>query len=42
MLFHKELNKEIQDNLTFDTQPDFLKWYTYEAMSGYKILNTKR
>ena len=34
--FHKELNKEIQDNLTFDTQPDFLKWYTYD-----KCLDTK-
>ena len=34
--FHKELNKEIQKNLTFDKQPEFLKWYTFEAMSGYK------
>ena len=40
--FHKELNKEIQDNLTFDTQPDFLKWYTYEAMSGYKKFSIQK
>ena len=40
--FHKELNKEIQDNLTFDTQPDFLKWYTYEAMSGYKKFSRQK
>ena len=34
--FHKELNQEIKKDLTFEKQPDFLKWYTYEAMSGYK------
>mgnify|MGYP001408794143 CR=1 FL=1 len=34
--FHKELNQQIKKHLTFEKQPDFLKWYTYEAMSGYK------
>ena len=40
--FHKELNKEIQQHLTFETQPDFLKWYTYEAMSGYKKFSIQK
>ena len=40
--FHKELNKEIQKNLTFEKQPDFLKWYTYEAMSGYKKFSIEK
>lgn len=34
--FHTELNKEIKKHLNFHDQPDFLKWYTFEAMSGYK------
>ena len=40
--FHKELNLEIQKYLTFDKQPDFLKWYTYEAMSGYKKFSIQK
>ena len=23
-------------SLSFEKQPEFLKWYTFEAMSGYK------
>jgi hypothetical protein len=34
--FHKELNKELEKHLSFEKQPEFLKWYTFEAMSGYK------
>ncbi len=34
--FHKELNKEITKKLGFDKNPIFRKWYTFEAMSGYK------
>jgi len=34
--FHKELNAEITKNLNFEKKPDFLKWYCFEAMSGYK------
>jgi hypothetical protein len=34
--FHKDLNKEIMKSLSFEKQPEFLKWYTFEAMSGYK------
>jgi len=40
--FHKELNKEIQENLSFEKQPDFLKWYTFEAMSGYKKFSIEK
>ena len=34
--FHKELNKEITKKLNFEKNPIFMKWYTFEAMSGYK------
>ena len=34
--FHKKLNKEITDKLSFEKNPIFRKWYTFEAMSGYK------
>ena len=34
--FHKDLNNEIKKSLSFEKQPEFLKWYTFEAMSGYK------
>ena len=40
--FHKELNKKIQENLSFEKQPDFLKWYTFEAMSGYKKFSIEK
>jgi len=34
--FHKELNVKLKDTLSFDKNPEFLKWYIFEAMSGYK------
>lgn len=40
--FHTELNKEIKKHLNFEKQPEFLKWYTYEAMSGYKKFSLKQ
>ena len=40
--FHKELNKEITDKLSFDKNPNFRKWYTFEAMSGYKKFSNKK
>ena len=40
--FHKELNEDIKKHLTFDKQPNFLKWYTYEAMSGYKKFSIEK
>ncbi len=39
--FHKELNAEITKNLNFEKKPDFLKWYCFEAMSGYKKFSNK-
>ena len=40
--FHKELNKEVQKDLSFEKNPEFLKWYTFEAMSGYKKFSLER
>ena len=39
--FHKELNAEITKNLNFEKKPEFLKWYCFEAMSGYKKFSNK-
>ena len=39
--FHKELNAEITKNLNFEKNPEFLKWYCFEAMSGYKKFSNK-
>ena len=40
--FHKELNKELKEQLSFEKKPEFLKWYTFEAMSGYKKFSLER
>ena len=40
--FHDDLNKEISKDLNFDKQPDFLKWYTFEAMSGFKKFSIEK
>jgi len=40
--FHKKLNKEITDKLSLDKNPIFRKWYTFEAMSGYKKFGNKQ
>ena len=40
--FHDDLNKEISEDLNFDKQPDFLKWYTFEAMSGFKKFSIEK
>lgn len=39
--FHKELNKEIKDKLKFEDEPEFVKWFVYEAMSGYKKFDNR-
>jgi len=40
--FHTELNKEITKNLSFEKNPIFRKWYTFEAMSGYKKFSNQQ
>ena len=40
--FHDDLNKQISEDLNFDKQPDFLKWYTFEAMSGFKKFSIEK
>ena len=40
--FHTELNKEITKNLSFEKNPIFRKWYTFEAMSGYKKFSNQK
>ena len=40
--FHTELNKEITKNLNFEKNPIFRKWYTFEAMSGYKKFSNQK
>ena len=40
--FFNELNKKVQEKLSFEKQPDFLKWYTFEAMSGYKKFSIEK
>jgi len=34
--FHKNLNETLKKTLNFDKNPEFLKWFIFEAMSGYK------
>jgi len=34
--FHKAFNKEIKGIINIEQTPNFLKWYVFEAMSGYK------
>ena len=34
--FHKTLNEKLKQTLNFDKNPEFLKWFIFEAMSGYK------
>ena len=40
--FHKELNKEIIDVLSFEKNPLFREWYCFEVMSGYKKFSNKQ
>jgi len=40
--FHKELNKEIIDILSFEKNPLFREWYCFEVMSGYKKFSNKQ
>jgi len=37
--FHKSLNVKLKETLNFDKNPEFLKWFIFEAMSGYKKFN---
>jgi len=34
--FHKRLNADMKDDLSFEKEPEFRKWFVFEAMSGYK------
>jgi hypothetical protein len=34
--FHKTLNADMKDDLSFGNEPEFRKWFVFEAMSGYK------
>ena len=36
--FHKALNEELKDVLSFEKRPGFRKWYCFEAISGLKKL----
>ena len=40
--FHKKFNKEIQNDISIEKTPNFLKWYVFEAMSGYKKFKDAR
>jgi len=40
--FHKAFNKEIKNDINIEKTPNFLKWYVFEAMSGYKKFSDKR
>ena len=34
--FHKELNDELKEVMNYESRPEFMKWYVFEAMSGFK------
>jgi len=38
--FHKDLNKKIKNELNIEEHQDFIDWYVFEAMSGFKKFNT--
>ena len=40
--FHKRLNEELKNVLNFGKNPDFMKWYIFEAMSGLKKFKNKQ
>ena len=40
--FHKALNEELKDVLSFEKRPGFRKWYCFEAMSGLKKFKNKQ
>jgi hypothetical protein len=40
--FHKTFNKEITNVISIEKTPNFLKWYVFEAMSGYKKFKDER
>ena len=35
-LFHKNLNKKIKNELNIEEHQDFINWFVFEAMSGFK------
>ena len=39
--FHKRLNEELKNVLNFEKNPEFMKWYIFEAMSGLKKFKNK-
>ena len=39
-LFHKNLNKKIKNELNIEEHQDFINWFVFEAMSGFKKFGT--
>ena len=37
--FHKKLNEELKKVMNFEANPEFMKWYVFECMSGLKKFN---
>ena len=40
--FHKKLNEELKKVMNFEANPEFMKWYVFECMSGLKKFSDKR
>jgi len=40
--FHKDLNIKLQDVMKLEENKDFMKWYVFEAMSGFKKFKDKK
>ena len=40
--FHKKFNEDIKGIINIEKTPNFLKWYVFEAMSGYKKFKDAR
>ena len=40
--FHKELNKKVVENLGFEDNKEFLQFYIYECLSGFKKFNDSK
>ena len=40
--FHKRLNDQIKEDLSVEKEPEFRKWFLFEAMSGFKKFDGSR
>ena len=38
--FHKTLNTKIKEELNIENHPEFIEWFVFEAMSGFKKFGT--